>query len=194
MSASASAAGSESGGGAAFDWYVLKVSSNREKSIRDNLVRRIRREGLERYFGQIVIPTQKVVDTKGGKRKVTEVKLYPGYLMIEMAINEETWALVRSTSGVGDFTGAGGKPQPMKPEEVARMLGAAESQKQQEAVKVKIGFRPGDTVKIREGSFQSFQGVVESIDESTGKVSVLVEIFNRKTPVENLDYWQVETV
>src|SRR5437879_4177009 len=84
-------------------WYVLKVQSNREKSIRDNLLRRIKREGLEAQFGEIIIPTEKVAETKGGKKKVTERKLYPGYLMIRMVLNEETWFLVRETTGVGDF-------------------------------------------------------------------------------------------
>ena len=91
-------------------WFVLKVQSNREKSIRDSLLRRIKREGLEELFGEIVIPTEKVVETKGGKKKVKEQKLYPGYMMIHMVLNEETWYLVRDTSGVGDFTGAAGKP------------------------------------------------------------------------------------
>ncbi len=87
-------------------WYVLKVQSNREKSIRDNLVRRIKRDGYGEYFGEIVIPTEKVVETKGGKRKIREQKLFPGYMMIQVRLTDETWFLVRDTSGVGDFTGA----------------------------------------------------------------------------------------
>src|SRR5205809_7508394 len=87
-------------------WYVLKVQSNREKSIRDNILRRVKREGLERFFGEIIIPMEKVAETKGGKKRVTERKLYPGYIMIQMILNDETWFLVRETSGVGDFTGA----------------------------------------------------------------------------------------
>src|SRR5262245_9758592 len=94
-------------------WYVLKVQSNRERSIRDSLLRRIRQEGLEEFFGEIMIPTEKVVETKGGKKRVTEHKLYPGYLMVQMVLNDETWYLVRTTSGVGDFTGSAGKPIPM---------------------------------------------------------------------------------
>ena len=94
-------------------WYVLKVQSNREKSIRDSLLRRIKMEGLEADFGDVVIPTEKIVETKGGKRKVREQKLFPGYMMIQMRLSEETWYLVRDTSGVGDFTGAAGQPSPM---------------------------------------------------------------------------------
>lgn len=96
------------------EWFVLKVQSNREKSIRDSLLRRIKREGLEHKFGEVIIPTEKVKETKGGKTRVTERKLYPGYIMIHMILNDETWYLVRDTSGVGDFTGAAGKPIPMR--------------------------------------------------------------------------------
>lgn len=173
-------------------WYVLKVQSNREKSIRDNLMRRIKREGLESYFGQIIIPTQKIAETKGGKKKVMEVKLYPGYLMIQMKLNDDTWFLVRETSGVGDFTGAAGKPLPMQDHEIARMLGL-ETAKTEEQPKIKINFKTGDRVKIKEGTFESFEGTIESIDEAKGRVTVLIEIFGRSTPVE-LEYWEIEAV
>jgi transcriptional antiterminator NusG len=173
-------------------WYVLKVQSNREKSIRDNLLRRIKREGLEEYFGEIKIPTEKVAETKGGKKKVTERKLYPGYLMIQMVLNEETWFLVRETGGVGDFTGAAGKPIPMQDHEISRLLGR-ETEKAAEPVRVKIDFVPGDTVKIKEGTFESFEGTVDAVDEANGRVTVLIEIFGRSTPVE-LEYWQIEAV
>lgn len=173
-------------------WYVLKVQSNREKTIRDNLMRRMKREGLEKYFGEIKIPTEKVVETKGGKKKVTERKLYPGYLMINMVLNDETWYLVRETGGVGDFTGAARKPLPMQEHEIARMLGAGVEQAA-EPTKVKIDFARGDKVKIKEGGFEGFEGAIDAIDDANGKVSVLVEIFGRSTPVQ-LEYWQVETV
>ncbi len=173
-------------------WYVLKVQSNREKSIRDSLLRSIKRDGLEQYFGEVIIPTEKVVETKGGKKKVTERKLYPGYLMIQMILNDETFYLVRNTSGVGDFTGAAGKPIAMQDHEIKRMLGQEEV-KLNEPTKVKIGYSRGDVVKIKEGPFESFEGSIDSIDEANGKVTVLVEIFGRSTPTE-LEYWQVEGV
>ena len=173
-------------------WYVLKVQSNREKTIRDNLLRRMKREGLEEFFGDIRIPTEKVVETKGVKKKVTERKLYPGYLMIQMVLNDETWYLVRETGGVGDFTGAARKPMPMQEHEITRMLGAGVEQ-QVEPTKVKIDFARGDKVKIKEGGFEGFEGAIDAIDDANGRVSVLVEIFGRSTPVE-LEYWQVETV
>jgi transcriptional antiterminator NusG len=171
-------------------WYVLKVQTNRENSIRKSLERRIKREGLDEYFGQIIIPTEKIVETKGGKRKVREQKLYPGYIMIQMILNDETWYLVRDTSGVGDFTGAAGKPHPMEESEVERMLGL-EEQKEDEPTKVKIEFRVGEVVKINAGPFETFEGEIEAIDETTGKISVLIEIFGRPTPVE-LEYHEVE--
>ena len=173
-------------------WYVLKVQTMRENSIRESLIRRIKREGLEEYFGDIIIPTEKVVETKGGKKKVVERKLYPGYLMIQMALTDDTWYLVRSTSGVGDFTGSAGKPVPMQEHEINRMLGL-EGAKDAEPAKIRIEFSVGDVVKIKEGTFESFEGTIDSIDEANGKITVLIEIFGRSTPVE-LDYWQVERV
>jgi transcription termination/antitermination protein NusG len=173
-------------------WYVLKVQSNREKSIRDSLLRRIKREGLEDKFGEIIIPTEKVKEAKGGKTRVTERKLYPGYIMVQMVLNEETWYLVHDTSGVGDFTGAAGKPSPMDQSEIDRMLGrkiSAEAEPQ----KIKINLARSDAVKIKEGTFESFEGTVEAIDEEHGKITVLIEIFGRSTPVE-LEYWQAEKV
>jgi len=171
-------------------WYVLKVQSNREKTIRDSLTKRIKRDGLEEYFGEVIIPTEKIVETKGGKKRTREQRLYPGYIMVQMILNDESWYLVRDTGGVGDFTGSAGKPIAMQDEEIKRMLGA-EVAKEEEPAKVKIGLEVGDVVKIGEGTFESFEGSVEAIDESSGKISVLIEIFGRPTPVE-LEHWQVE--
>lgn len=178
-------------------WFVLKVQSNREKSIRDSIVRRIRMEGMEEEFGQIYIPTEKVVETKGGGRRVREQKTLPGYMMIQMEMTDESWHLVRSTGGVGDFTGAAGKPIPMGMDEVRRWLGieslevkAGEPEKVSRAV-VKFEVSVGDHVKVKEGPFESFEGAIDSIDDTTGKVKVIIEIFGRPTEVE-LEHWQVE--
>lgn len=174
-------------------WFVLKVQSNREKSIRDSLLRRIKREGQEEFFGEIVIPTEKVVETKGGKKKVKEQKLYPGYMMIQMVLNEETWYLVRDTSGVGDFTGAAGKPIPMEEREVLKMLGRGEAEEKAAQPVVKFSVQVGDTVKVKEGAFESFEGSVDALDETSGKVKVMIEIFGRSTEVE-LEHWQIEKI
>ncbi|MFM7160988.1 MAG: transcription termination/antitermination protein NusG [Planctomycetaceae bacterium] len=172
-------------------WYVLKVQSNRERTIRDNILRRVRQEGLDHYFGDIIIPTEKVAETRGGKRRVTERKLFPGYIMIKMILNDESWYLIRGTGGVGDFTGSGGQPTPMKDDEIQRMLGMETAKKEVAAPRVKIEFVSGDRVKVKEGPFEGFPATVDTVDEQSGRVSVLVEIFGRSTPVE-LDYWQVE--
>lgn len=178
-------------------WYVLKVQSNRERSIRDNILRRIKMEDMGEFFGEIFIPTEKVVETKGGSRRVREQKLLPGYIMIEMDLNDESWHLVRSTSGVGDFTGAAGKPIPMSDEEVRRWFGGeeVEAEKVEEKPRpvVKFDVAVGDHVKVKEGAFESFEGVVDSMDDLTGKLVVIIEIFGRSTDVE-LEHWQVEKV
>jgi transcriptional antiterminator NusG len=173
-------------------WYVLKVTTNREKSIRLALLRRIAREGLDEFFTEVIIPTENVVETKAGKKRVSEQKLFPGYLFVQMVLNDETWYLVRGTSGIGDFTGAGGKPVAMSDEEVSRMLGK-EEEKEAEPARIKIDFSTGDVVKIKDGPFESFEGEIDEIDDASGKISVLIEIFGRHTPAE-LEYWQVEKV
>lgn len=174
------------------DWYILKVQSNREDSIREGLLRRVAIAGLGSFFGQAIVPTEKVTEFKGGKKRVTKRKLYPGYLVVEMEINDDTWFLVRETPGIGDFTGAAGHPTPMLPHEVSRILSKQE-EKSEKAPKLKIGFNPGDQVKINEGTFENFEGEVDSIDQTNGQVTVMINIFGRSTPV-TLEYWQIESV
>lgn len=174
------------------DWYILKVQSNREESIREGLMRRVAIAGLGRCFGQVIVPTEQVTEFKGGKKRVMKRKLYPGYLVVQMEINDDTWFLVRETPGIGDFTGAAGHPTPMLPHEVSRIL-ARQEEKTEKAPKLKIGFRPGDQVKINEGTFENFEGQVESIDQTNGQVTVMINIFGRSTPV-TLEYWQVESI
>ncbi len=174
------------------EWYILKVQSNRERSISEALRRKIVIEGIDRYFGQVIVPTEKVTEFKGGKKKIVERKLYPGYIVVHMHINDETWFAVRETSGVGDFTGAGGKPTPMLPHEVARII-QTEEEETDEAPKLDIRFQEGDSVKVKEGNFESFEGEVGSIDAASGRVTVMINIFGRSTPVE-LEYWQIEAI
>ncbi len=174
------------------DWYILKVQTNREESIREGLRRRAAIAGLDHYFGEIIIPTEKVTEFKGGKKRITSRKLYPGYLVVQMELNDDTWFLVRETPGIGDFTGAVGRPSPLPPHEVNRIL-AKKEERTDEIPKLKIGFRIGDRVKITEGTFENFEGEVSSIDETNGRVTVMISIFNRTTPVE-FEYWQLEKV
>lgn len=174
------------------DWYILKVQSNRERSIAEALERKMRIEGLDHYFDQVIVPTEKVTEFKGGKKKIVERKLYPGYVVVHMHINDRTWFAVRETSGVGDFTGSGGKPTPMLPHEVARII-QTEVEETSEAPKLDIKFSSGDKVKVKEGNFENFEGEVSTIDEASGRVTVMINIFGRSTPVE-LEYWQIEAV
>jgi transcriptional antiterminator NusG len=174
------------------DWYILKVQSNREESIREGLRRRVVVAGLDSFFGDIIIPTEKVTEFKAGKRKVFKRKLYPGYLVVQMEINEDTWFLVRETPGIGDFTGAAGHPTPMQAREVAAIR-AKQEEKADEAPKLKINFNVGDHVKIKEGTFENFEGEAANIDETNGRVTVLINIFGRSTPVD-IEYWQIEAV
>ena len=174
------------------DWYILKVQSNREKSISEALQRRVSVEGLDEYFGEIIVPTEKVTEFKGGKKRIVRRKLYPGYILVHMHINDDTWFVVRETPGIGDFTGSGGKPTPMLPHEVQRIVSKQE-EKTDEAPKLKINFNVGDRIKINEGTFENFEGEVSTLDEASGRVTVMINIFGRSTPVE-LEYWQIETV
>jgi transcriptional antiterminator NusG len=174
------------------DWYILKVQSNREESIREGLLRRIAIAGLQDFFGEIIVPFEMRSEFKNGRKRVFKQKLYPGYLVVNMEINDDTWFLVRETPGIGDFTGTSGKPSPMQPHEVAKIL-AKQEEKTDEAPKLKINFSPGDRVKITEGTFENFEGDVDSIDEANGRVTVMINIFGRSTPVE-LEYWQIESL
>ena len=174
------------------DWYILKVQSNREDSIRDGLLRRVAIAGLDRFFGEIIVPTEQVTEFKGGKKRVSKRKLYPGYLVVQMEINDDSWFLVRETPGIGDFTGPTGHPTAMLPHEVSRIL-AKKEEESEESPKVKIPFLAGDRVKINEGTFENFEGEVHAIDEANGRVTVMINIFGRSTPVE-LEYWQIESI
>lgn len=178
---------------AEMDWYILKVAFNREDSIADALRKRVKREGLEEYFGDIVVPTEDVATfTRDGKRRVTKRKLLPGYVMVNMIINDDTWFLVRETSGISDFTGAAGKPMPMEPEDVDRFIRrGAEGDEEEQTIKTAIPFKVGDRVRVKEGNFENQEGEVDGVDEANGRVTVIINIFGRSVPME-LDHWQVE--
>lgn len=173
------------------NWYILKVQVNREDAIKKNLERRVAIAGLGDYFGEILVPTEKVTEIRGDKKRIVKRKLYPGYIMIYMEINDDTWYLVRETSGIGDFTGAAGKPSPMLPHEVQRML-QTEKEDPKDSPKLKVGYEVGAQIKVKDGTFENFEGVVDAIDFTSGRVTVIINLFGRSTPVE-LEYWQIET-
>jgi transcriptional antiterminator NusG len=175
-------------------WYVVKVQSGREASIKEAIERRVKIEGLEEYFGKIIIPVERVTEMRGGKRVVRERKLYPGYLMVEVEYNDRILYLFRETSGVGDFVGGSlnHPPPPMSDHEVERMLG-----RQGEEVPGishgKAKFDRGDRVKVKDGTFAGMEGEVKELLEAKGLVRVELTIFGRPVPVE-LEYWQVENM
>lgn len=176
------------------DWYILKVQSNREETIRDALQRRVAVAGLDEYFGEVIVPTEDVAEFKNGKKRITKRKLYPGYIVVHMAINDDTWFLVRETPGIGDFTGSAGRPSPMLSHEVERIVQASMPEEDGgEPVKTAIPFKMDARVRIKEGTFENFEGEVNRIDEANGQVTVMINIFGRSTPVE-LEHWQLESL
>ncbi len=178
-------------------WFVLRVQSNREEQVRANLDKLLELEDLRDRVPEILVPTEAVTELRGGKRTVVERKLFPGYVIVQIeveeggAIPEDLWHHVRETTGVGDFIG-GEKPWPLRDDELSRILGQAE-EIQEEAPKLKIDLKEGEMVQIKEGPFRSEEGYVEEVNPSSGKVKVIINIFNRAVPVE-LEYWQVQSV
>jgi transcriptional antiterminator NusG len=176
-------------------WFVLRVQSNREESVRQNLEKLLELENIKDRVPEVMVPTESVTELRGGKRQVVERKLYPGYVIVQVEVDgkgevpQDLWQMIRETSGVGDFIG-GDKPWPMRDEEVARLLGAAE-EVEEEAPKLKIDLKEGQMVQIREGPFKNTEGYVEEVNPASGKVKVVINIFNRATPVE-LEYWQIK--
>lgn len=175
------------------DWYILKVAFNREEGVRDALLKQIKISGLDGYFGEVLVPTEDIVEfTRAGKRKIVKRKLYPGYLMVFMHVNDDTWFLVRDTNGVSDFTGTAGRPAPMDPAEVERVIKEPEPDEDGEIqLKTSIPFKVGERVRVKEGSFQNQEGEVVKLDEANGKVGLEIDIFGRKVELE-VDHWQVE--
>jgi transcriptional antiterminator NusG len=176
-------------------WYAIRVQSNKEDSVKRAMERKIELRGLGRKITQVVVPTEKVAEIKNGRKRTRQVKTYPGYVLVQMLMDDETWSFVREIHGVGDFVGGGGsshqKPFPLLPEEVAKIFG--QDVPGEETPRIQIDFSRGDKVKIREGPFENFDGVVDEINEEKGLVRVVVTIFGRATPVE-LQYWQVEAI
>ncbi|MCO8120221.1 transcription termination/antitermination protein NusG [Stieleria sp. TO1_6] len=177
------------------DWYILKVAFNREDSIADALRKKIVMEGMEEFFDQVVVPSEDVATfTRDGKKRISKRKLLPGYIMARMAINDDTWFLVRETGGISDFTGSAGKPMPMDPLDVERFINRPVAEDEEEApIKTAIPFKVGDRVRVKEGNFENQEGDVDAVDEANGRITVIINIFGRSVPME-LDHWQVEPV
>ena len=176
-------------------WYVLRVAANKETQVRDALALKVERGNLGQVIGRIEVPVEKVKRIRGGKQTVHKRKLYPGYVFMEMEptgdgrVPEEAWFIIKETSGVGDFIGTEGVPTPMRDTDVAKML--LDAEKPEEAPSIKVEFKKGDQIKVREGAFENFEGTVDSIDPDRGIVKVIVTIFGRSTPLD-IEYWQIE--
>ena len=178
-------------------WYVLRVQSNKEMNVRDALLQRVERDNLSDVVGRIVVPVERVKRIRGNKQAVYMRKLYPGYVFMEMEPDKEgkapekAWFMIKETSGVGDFIGTEGVPTAMRDTDVAKML--LEAEKPEESPSIKVEFKKGDQIKIREGAFENFEGAVDSIDSERGIVKVIVTIFGRSTPLD-IEYWQIEKI
>src|SRR6478609_7425374 len=173
-------------------WYVVHAYSGMEKAVERNLRERIDRSGMQGKFGRILVPMEEVVELKNGKKAVTERRFFPGYVLVEMEMADDTWHLVKHTSKVTGFVGgAKTRPSPISESEVAKIV--HQMQEGVEKPRPKVQWEVGETVRIKEGPFTDFNGAVEDVNYDKSKVRVAVTIFGRATPVE-LDFAQVEKV
>jgi transcriptional antiterminator NusG len=170
-------------------WYVIHTYSGYENKVRTNLEHRIDSMGVQDKIFQVVIPTEEEVEIKDGQRRTVQKKVFPGYVLVEMVISDDSWYVVRNTPGVTGFVGSGTRPTALEDAEVKAIL----KQMEMEAPKVKVSFSKGERVKVVDGPFTDFIGVVDEINPERGKVKVLVSFFGRETPVE-LDFLQVSRI
>lgn len=174
-------------GGNNKEWYVIHTYSGHEERVQKNLRERIKSMDAERDIGEVVIPTEEEIEVKNGQRRTVRKKILPGYVLVQVVMNDQSWNVVRNTPGVTGFVGSGNKPTPLRQEEVDRILKQIEA----EAPRVKVGFRQGQSIRVTDGPFIDFIGVVDEINTERGKIKVLLSLFGRETPVE-LDFLQVE--
>lgn len=171
-------------------WYVVHVYSGMEKSVLKAMMERIERAALQTFFGKILVPSEEVVEIKGGQKSITERRIFPGYVLVEMDLTDETWHLVKSTPRVTGFLGGkGNRPAPISEKEVEKIL--MQMEEGVEKPKPKVLFEVGEMVRVKDGPFADFNGNVEDVNYDKSKVRVSVAIFGRSTPVE-LDFGQVE--
>jgi transcription termination/antitermination protein NusG len=168
-------------------WYVVHCYSGYENKVKKNLEHRAESMGMQSYILEVIVPTEEQVELRDGQRRVVERRIYPGYVLIQMLLDEESWYVVRNTPGVTGFVGIGNKPTPLRQEEVDRIMRRMEAEEPVAQVKVKVG----DKVRIVEGSFRDFNGTVDEVYADKGKARVLVSFFNRETPIE-VDLLQIE--
>jgi transcriptional antiterminator NusG len=168
-------------------WYVIHCYSGYENKVSHSIQQRIETMGMQDKIFDVVVPTQEEIEIREGKRKTIERRVFPGYLLVQMKMDEDSWYVVRNTPGVTGFVGMGNEPTPLRPEEVNQIMRRMED----DATHINIAFKQGDKVRIIDGPFNDFPGLVDSIDMERAKVRVMVSFFGRETPVE-LDFLQVE--
>jgi transcriptional antiterminator NusG len=169
------------------NWYVIHTYSGYENKVKANLERRVESMAMEDNIFRILVPTEEELEIRDGKRKITKKKIFPGYVIVEMILTDDSWYVVRNTPGVTGFVGSGNKPIPLQEKESQIIL----HQMGLEEPKTKLDFEVGETVKVIRGPFENFSGIIEDINPEKGKIKVLVSMFGRETPVE-LDYHQAE--
>jgi len=173
------------------NWYVVHTQTGLEDKVKISLEKKINSGGLQEVISKVIIPTEQVSEVRSGKKRISQRKFFPGYLMVEMELNEATYFLIKSTPGVTGFIGLGKKPMPLPQAEVDSIL--KRTQETQVKPSPKVVFDKGEAVRITEGPFVNFNGTIDEVHPEKGKVKVSVSIFGRATPVE-LEYWQVEKV
>ena len=172
-------------------WYVIHTQTGAESKVKVNLLSRAEAAGLASTIQQVFIPTEKVSEVKAGKKKISERKFFPGYILVQMELTDDSWYLVRNTPGISGFVGSGKKPIPLSDAEVGQIL--RQQEEKTAKPKPKVEFSVGESVRVKEGAFANFNGTIEEINPNRGKLKVMVTIFGRQTPVE-LEYWQVEKI
>jgi transcription termination/antitermination protein NusG len=171
------------------EWYVVHSYSGYENKVKKNLEQRIETMGMQSKIFRVVVPTEEEVEIRDGQRRTSRRRVFPGYILVQMVMDDESWYVVRNTPGVTGFVGSGTRPTPLSEEEVEKILRRMET----EQPRIKVSFRAGETVRITEGPFADFMAVVDELYPDRGKVRVLVSFFGRETPVE-MDFLQVERI
>jgi len=172
-------------------WYVIHTQTGHEEKVKRNIERHLQETALQESVAQILIPTEKISEVRAGKKNISFRKFFPGYVLLEMELTDKVWYLIRSTPGVTGFIGPRSRPQALKEQEIKGILRQAEERKEKPAPKVI--YEKGEGVRVVNGPFTNFNGIVEEINPNKGKLKVTVSIFGRATPVE-LEYWQVEKI
>lgn len=170
-------------------WYVIHTQTGQEHKVKNSLDGRIQQGLAGELVTQVLVPTERVAEIRGGRKQISERKFFPGYLLVEMQMTDESWHFVRTTPGVTGFIGAGRRPVPLSEDEVGEILRQTEERKEKPAPRV--SFHKGESVRVVDGPFLNFSGVIEEVNVQRGKLKVLASIFGRQTPVE-LEFWQVE--